>query len=890
MGGAPEALLVDDEPLYRAFDRIGERYGTRVLYDPAEVPSFPTTLRQRGSGVETLLAAVAGTNLEYVAVARDTFVVAPGTRLTREYAAEVLVAWRAGRYRSPDRAVAEAIRLRVGPTDVLAATGARVTVTGEVRDRETGERLVGANVLHPASRSGTVTEVDGSFSIELPTGDQRIEIRSIGYVTQPVALEVAGAGALPTLGLRVGAAALSEVVVSARSERVRLRESTGGLTRLTPRELSLLPAPTGELDVLQALTRGAGVATVAEGAAAISVRGGGLDANLVRQGGIPVLYPAHALGFYPVFHPDLVSGVELYRGYVPAEFGGRAASVVDVGWRTGDFERWHLRGSVGFLASRIGVDGPLWKDRVSIVAGARRSHLNWVLRQQRPRTIRTSAAGFADVSVGITARWTGGRLDVRGVYAEDDFNYAQRFGFAYVNEGARVQLRQRLGTAATLRAAVTTSRFEGQQLGLFAFPGPSTFSSGLRQDEAEVSVSREFAPALRGEAGAAVARYRTADRRRERPEGSGADAFRFADPDLRAVTAFATASYEFAPAWTLETGVRVLAAESLREAGPVARYDGLPIEGNLVDREDAAASTFRHPAVVQPRGRLTFQRPGGAHSVGLAYARLAQPVFQLSPTVTPTPADIFFAASEFLPVTTSEIVSLAVASEGRERAFRRLGYEFGVYYRRVRDSHLALGGQLLRASDTPEQGFYTADGFAAGAEATLELSGLRHDLTLTYGYGRSFLDVDRAYPALRAEPSARIPATTDLPHQAALTYAYRPSGRFSFGAGFTYVSGRPFTGIEALLPQGGSLVPVFTLVNGQRLPPTHRLDLSLRVDNSEIRSRGLRAGFGIALYNVYERENPFAAFYREDLGRLTGFQFAIVGEVVPALTIDLQWD
>ena len=261
-----------------------------------------------------------------------------------------------------------------------------------------------------------------------------------------------------------GAATLAEVVVAARNEAVRTRQAAGGLTTLSAREIKLLPAFTAEPDVLLALTRAPGVAATSEGSVGLSVRGGGLDANLVRQGGMPVLYPAHALGFFPAFHGDLVAGVELYRGYVPAGIGGRSSSAIDVEWRTGDFEEWHVSGATGPLSSRVAVDGPIIPGKVSVIAGARRSHLNWLLAQLNQGDLRRSVVDFNDVGVGVAARWGSSRLDVRAFTAGDEFRYGQRFGFAYQNSGARAELRQRLSSSTSLKVAATASVFEGRAI------------------------------------------------------------------------------------------------------------------------------------------------------------------------------------------------------------------------------------------------------------------------------------------------------------------------------------------------------------------------------------------------------------------------------------------
>ena len=896
-----DELMIEDEPLFRAFDQIGLRYNVTVLYHPQDIPLYRGSVRQAPNPADALRLAIGGTNLRYVGHGRDTFVVAPLGKLTREYISEVIAAWREGRFSSPDRAVAEVLRYRVGagespPSGASAktedtATGVAI-VTGYVFDERSDEALVGASVVHPASGTGTVVDLSGEFALSLPRGRQLVEIQYLGYVPQPVEIQVLGDGALPVLRLREGSAALTEVVVAARNEAVRMRQAAGGLKAISSRELKLLPAFTAEPDVLLALTRTPGVAATSEGSVGLSVRGGGLDANLVRQGGIPVLYPAHALGFFPAFHGDLVAGVELYRGYVPAGIGGRSSSAIEVEWRTGDFEKWHLSGATGPLSSRLAIDGPIVPGKVSVIAGARRSHLNWLLRMVNQGDLQRSVVDFGDAGIGVAARWGASRLDVRAFTASDEFRYGQRFGFAYRNTGARAELRQRLNTTTTLKAAATVSTFHAERFTVSAFPDATVFTSGLTYLQGEIGLVRVDPTGLRCAAGVGVEDYRSAGRRQRPLEEGSVEPFAFEDPNLRDGYAFAEATYKISETWLAEGGLRLLVARAQSPAGERTRYgEGGPGEGNIVGVDSlAGAFNFTHAPVLQPRAQLTYSPPNRDFKIGLAYSRLAQPIHQLSPTVSPTPADIFFVSSEYLPITTSGIVSITIASQEIRQSLSRWGYEAAVYHRQIRRSHMALSGELLRASATPEQSYYTADGFAAGVEGALRYRGIKNRVELGYAYGRSLLKVDRRYQYVRLNDGRYLPSNTDLPHQANVTYSFRPTGRFTFSAAWTLTSGRPFTAVTALLPQNGSLVPLPASVNSARLPTTHRLDIGVDVDNSSSRSRGLRVGYAISVYNVYRRQNPFAAFYDRPTGRLQAYQFSLVGRAVASLNLTFQWD
>ena len=898
-GADADDLLLDGEPLYRGFERAGERFGVRVYYHPDDVPLY--TAYATAPDGETLLEVLArltgGTDLLIVKYAPAVYVVAPAARQDRAYADDVVDGWRSGRYRSLDDPVRPLLRERVGSGPPPAAGDtATVRVTGQVRDAETGEALIGATLFDPARGVGTATDLDGGFALRLPRGAHRLELRLIGYEAQPLALDVLGEG--PPLALRLYplVTGLEEVVVTARSAGEVQREAAAGLKRLDARALELLPGLAGGVDVLQAITTQPGVAAATEGASGVSVRGGGLDQNLVRQAGMQLLYPAHALGFFPVFHPGLVGGVELYTGYVPAALGGRVASVIDVDWRTGDFERWHLGGSAGAYAAALAVDGPLVRDRVSLLVGGRTSYVNYLLPLADDFEVKRSAVGFRDLGARLTGRWRGGRVDVFGTYAADDFRYALDAAYDYVNAGARVSLRQRLRAGLYLRAEAGRSAYDATRRTLAESATPAAFATGLWADRAAVSVRRDFAAgsgeATRSvEAGIDVTRYDFRGRTQVPAPGSEARAYRYDDTGLTSAALYGSGEYATADErWTLKGGLRLVRYAAALPAGTRRRYDGPAGLERVVAVEEGAPAASEPVALrLEPRASVTYAPAGRRYTLGLYYSSLSQGVHTLSPTTSPTPLDVLLPSGPDVPLTRAHMLGASFGVPAR-RGERKLGYELSAYVRRSTGVNVARQGALLAASAFPSEGVYSADGLALGGECVVRYAGLRTRVELSYGYGRSFLAADRRYAEVALYRGERLRAPTDLPHQASVQYAYEPTSRSAVTAGFTFVSGRPFTASDGLYPVQGQSVPLFGQYNAARLPPTHRLNVGLKIDNTQSRRRGLRVGFDLSAYNVYQRQNPFLAYYRFAGGRPRAFQLALLGHIIPAININVQWD
>jgi len=368
----------DGAPLYRILDRAEDAFGVKVYYHPDHIPTYAAYISNDSINLLDLFQQVAtGTSLQFVKYSSSSYVAAPVRFQNKAYADEVVDGWKKGRYRSPDDEVASTLRFVQGSDE---GQEGQVVFSGKVLDEETGDPLYGVTLFHPELAVGTTTDLGGIFSLALPAGEHVLTLRLLGYLEQPIRLELYAPGSPVTIALIEQAIAMDEVVVSARSGERALRDRATGIQRISARELKQLPTLAGELNVLQSLTTQAGVSQTSEGSSAITVRGGGLDQNLVLQGGMAILYPAHALGFFPVFHPDLVAGVELYKGYIPARFGGRSTSVIDVAWKTGDYKKWSMQAGTGFFSSRLCASGPILKDKVSLIVGGRFSHLNYLLK------------------------------------------------------------------------------------------------------------------------------------------------------------------------------------------------------------------------------------------------------------------------------------------------------------------------------------------------------------------------------------------------------------------------------------------------------------------------------------------------------------------------------
>ncbi len=293
----------------------------------------------------------------------------------------------------------------------VAAIGQKYTISGFVEDKNTGERLLNANVYNPTSYQGVITNNYGFYSLTLPGGAVQVTYSFVGYNTQTIQLELLRDTVI-TINLDP-VLSLEEIVISAQKAKSAVRSTQISMTELNTKEIKSIPVLFGEVDVLKALQLLPGVQSGNEGTSGIYVRGGGPDQNLILLDGVPVYNANHLFGFFSVFNPDAIQSVKLIKGGFPARYGGRLSSVLDIRMKDGNNKKFSAEGSVGIISSKLTVEGPIWKDKTSFIVSGRRTYID-VLAQpfiqwnNRRNDLGNSTGGyyFYDATAKINHRFS----------------------------------------------------------------------------------------------------------------------------------------------------------------------------------------------------------------------------------------------------------------------------------------------------------------------------------------------------------------------------------------------------------------------------------------------------------------------------------------------------
>ena len=774
--------------------------------------------------------------------------------------------------------------LGVGLLLVALSTGASAQdthlLTGTVADYETKEPLAGATVLVGIRGLGTTTDAQGRFTLPLRADDSfRLQFSYVGYETDYRTVVMRTDRTL-TVELSPRQDTIDELTVEAESDESVMAPLAGvGVVEIE--ELAGLPQLLGEVDVNRSLLQLPGIASVGEGASGFNVRGGNVDQNLVLLDGSQVFFSSHLFGLFSLFHPDLVDDVTVYKGGVPARYGGRASSVIDVRQRAAEGDRARGVAGVGLTASRLTLEAPLG-DRASVVVGGRASYLNWMLRLAERAEVKASRASYADFGAKLSVR-PSGRVQgaLTGYFGGDRFRFGADTTYAYRTANLAASATAVVGPRLSLELGVAGTDYA---YGLesddptFAFD----YRAGVQHAAARVGLVGDLGANQTVEGGVEVGGYRT--RPGTLTPGPASPLQPTAVDDERAVEAAAYAATTLGRGGLRATlGLRYSLWTTL---GPASVPTLDPDDPSAVTGAVAygAGEVVARYGGLEPRVALRYAF-GDSTVVKLGYDRLRQYVHLVSNTTAPTAVDRWKLSD---PLVRPQVGDQVSATVGRELASGvRLSVEG--YYRWLHDLVDYRPGAQLLLNPTLGADLLAGSGRAYGAEVLLRRTTGAVTGWVSYTLSRAERTVDDR--GQRVNFGRPYPADFDRPHDLSVALSWQAAPRFRWGAGFVYGSGRPITYPTGAYRLGDLVVPSYTLRNQARVPDYHRLDLSLSVDEPRRPNATTRGTWTVSVYNLYARRNAYSIFFRQEPGTQIPqpYRLSTLGTVLPSLSYELSF-
>lgn len=767
---------------------------------------------------------------------------------------------------------------------------------GRVVDGKTGEPLAGAVIFNGKLQEGTTTGANGNFEMDSPTGDHRLDISFIGFENSSVNINLIEDG-FADFQLFEETHNIAEVTVLGKE--TDLPRAQMSMVQMSGKELQQLPALMGEVDVLKGLTMLAGVQTVSELSSGFNVRGGNTDQNLILINGSPVFNSAHLFGFLSLINPDVVEGVRLFKGGMPVKYGERVASVMEVDFKDGNDKTLQASGGIGIINSRLTIDGPLTKDKkLTFIAGARASYTDWILKELPDLDLNQSVTHFYDISGKLTYKFNQyNKLSLMGYKSNDEFSTSSQSVTEYGNLLGNLKLNTRWGEKLHGELQLSHSKYDYRLTDFANDKDEEAYFLKNALEYNSVSYHFNWHPGARHntEFGLkAILNNISPGEIIPYNESSVIDNQKLYNEKTQEWTAYIGDEFELTPSISMVAGLRFTSFKNI--GTPVVYiYDpNKPKEPeNVIDSlqfgENEVSASY---SGVEPRFSINFDI-GLNTALKFNYQRNYQYVFQLSNNAVISPAETWKAADYHLEPLISDQIAVGIENSSW---IKNIDLSAELYYKNLQNLIEYKNGAQLIMNQYVETELIPTKGYSYGIELSAKKNFGRLTGYASYVYSRTMRKNESEFTQENFWQGAYYSSIYDKPHDFSITSTYNISRRWKLSGNFVFISGRPSTLPELQYQFAGQTLVYYSDRNKYRMPPYHRLDLSITFAENLRKKRMWKGSWTFAIYNVYGRNNPYSVYYKKSIPgeqnnyrRYSLYKLSVIGIPVPSLTYNFRF-
>ena len=760
----------------------------------------------------------------------------------------------------------------------------QVTLSGYVKDVNSGEALIAANVYFPELFNGTISNDYGFYSITLPKGRHEMIVTYVGYQPLQRTLEINSDTTLE-LELQPDLVEMEEVVVRSNSATRNVHRIQMSANKLSMEAVRAMPSLLGEVDILRSVQSLPGVSTVGEGTSGFNVRGGGIDQNLILLDEAPVYNSSHLLGFFSVFNPDAVKDVNLVKGGIPAQYGGRLSSLLDVRLKEGNLKEMQYSGGVGLVSSRFSVEGPLQKDVSSFIVAGRRTYGDLFLKLSSDPELSSNQLYFYDLT-GKT-NYTineNNRIYLSGYFGKDVFNYEDDMSMDWGNATGTLRWNHLFSSKLFSNVSLIYSDYS---YGL-KFPGgvgDIKWTSKILTSNIKADFDWYLAERSKINFGASTMLYGF-NPGKAVPAGEGD----FQPLEMERQRGLESAVYidheqRIGEKILMQYGLRVSSFHYLGEQ-TVYDYVGEPGERKepVNPRTYGKGETIEFYPNLEPRFSLRYSLNDNS-ALKFSYNRMAQYIHLISNTAAASPLDIWSPSTAGIEPALADQVAL-----GYFRKSENDDYEFSVesYYKHMSNQIDYVDGADLLLNENLEAELLYGSGRSYGLEFFLKKSLGSFTGWLSYSLSKSERKIEGI------NNNEFYPVKYDRTHNLTATAIYEISPRLSLSGNFVYTTGVATTFPNGRYEQGGIIVPINTdnSRNNYRIPDYHRLDLALTLKGKRRASSKFQSDWVFSLYNVYARRNAFSVYFQQnedDPSKTEAVRMSVFASVIPSVSYNFKF-
>lgn len=764
-----------------------------------------------------------------------------------------------------------------------AKWGEEVTFSGTVNSETTSEAITGATIYANEIDRGTASDVNGKFSIDLPVGEHLITIQGLNYEAQTFFINIYEAAQLDIV-LQENPYTLDEIVVEDNAISESFQNVISGTTRISLEDIKKAPSVMGEADIIKSVQLLPGVNSVGEASAGFNVRGGTADQNLILLDNGIIFNPNHLFGFFSAFHPDAVKDVTFYKGAIPIQYGGKISSVLDVRQKDGNSKRLKGSGGIGLITSRLMLEGPIVKDKVSFMAAGRSSYSDWLLKQAQDEDLRQSSTFFYDFTGKVSALVKKKhKLSASFYHSYDKFKLSNDTLYSWQNSSVAVNLERAVKEGvyhiSSLSAGNYSYKIEDDdpleaftwRYGINNFQAKSyllwrhkkhLFTGGLDITGYEIKRG-ELKPA------SSVSTFEELTLENEYSMIAGV----FFSDEIQ------LGKFDIIPGLRLSsfTLFGPFTQPQYDPAEPVNDYSIIGIDS--YDEKEVAKSYFGVEPRIAAKYNLNLRS-----SVKASVSRNFQYLHLISNTTAISPIDSWVSSNEYIKPQIGYQYSLGYFYQNDKS---NITTSVELFYKNIDNVPEYRNGANLALKQNIETELVNSEADIRGAEFSLIKEG-RLSGQLSYTYSSSRRRTTTAIEDLQINNNSFFPSNYDQPHNVKLNTNYDISKRYVFSVNFNAATGRPISAPSERFFINNVIVTNYPERNNYRIPTYHRLDLSLLIRTNHKKDKKWEGSWTLTVYNVYGRKNAFSVFFEEGQSERyrypKAYRLSILGSVFPSIT------
>ncbi|KQX08958.1 TonB-dependent receptor domain-containing protein [Flavobacterium sp. Root420] len=762
------------------------------------------------------------------------------------------------------------------------------TISGSIKNAETGKPEANIYIKVRKKNISTSSDSDGNYTLQLPRGINVIEIQSLNHKEVTKTLMVYDDGTFD-INVNDKSNQLDEVVINKKGKK-QIETTVSGLVSIDIEGIKNVPLILGERDILKVATTFPGIKTTGEGSAGFNVRGGKDDQNLILLDNAVLYNPQHFLGFFSSINPYTVKKADIYKGSIPADFGGRLSSVFDISTKNGNAEKFSGEGAIGPITSNLTLSLPIEKNKSSIVLGGRATYSDWILKSLDDENLKNSQAGFYDGILKYNnAINSNNNIEATGYYSHDRFSLSSDSIYKYSNRLASLKWDHTFNKKSKAALIFTNSEYkfnidyDSDDLNSF------DFGYKVNESQLQLKLNYQLTPKHNLSYGISSKLYNISPgyQHSKNPESL------LISTDLEKERALESAiyladSYKISEKLLLDLGLRYSYYTALGEADINSYQAGLPLSdetvtGTIHYKKNEAIKTY---GGFEPRLAARYFITED-FSIKAGYDMTRQYIHLLSSNTTQSPTDTWKLSDSNVAPQTAQQISLGFFKNLKDEE-----YEVSLegYYKKSKNIlDYKIGAQLL-LNQNVETKLLQGEGKAYGVELLLKKTTGRLNGWIGYTYSRTLIKLDSQFSSEKVNNGDYFPANFDKPHDLSAILNYKFTRRYSLSTNFLYQTGRPITYPIGTYQYGNAQYTLYSDRNAYRIPDYIRLDMGINIEGNHKIKKLAHSFWNISVYNVLGRNNPYSIYFVTDQsGKVKGHKTSIFSIPVPSITYNFKF-